>query len=183
MGPHFNAATTMIERKRLPPGLAAVLNDPGVLRAAIGELHSYASTNQAEGRPRRGIVFRVVKDWERQAIRQKLWSYFGPKDAPAREAFFDVLTGHMHIIDDSAVSHAHARHGARSEGNELLVLTILDFMKIPEVVDLRYLVEFSVAKGMPRLVYQKSYDRCTLVVVEELHKNAGLLIKTAYKKK
>jgi hypothetical protein len=143
----------------------------------------YASTNRTNDRPRRGIVFRVVEEWERRAISQRLWSYFGPKAAPEQEDKFNVAVGHLHIIDDSGVSHAHTRHGPREGEGHRLVLTVLDFMKIPDVVNPRYIGEFSMAKATPRLVYRKPYDGFNLVVVQELHQNAGLLIKTVYKQK
>jgi phage-Barnase-EndoU-ColicinE5/D-RelE like nuclease3 len=183
MGPHFNAAPTTIARKRLPAGLVAILNNPGVLCAAIAELHAYANTNRMNDRPRRGIVFRVIEEWERRSIVHKLWNFFGTKNAPENEHKFNVPIGHMHTIDDSAVSHACNRHGLMEGKNQHLVLTVLDFQRIPEVVNPRYISEFSVAKGMPRMVYRKQYDGFTLVVVQELQQQTGLLIKTVYKQK
>jgi hypothetical protein len=183
MGPYFNAAATTISRKRLPAGLVAILGDPATLSAAIGELHAYANTNRANDRLRRGIVFRVVEEWERAAIVQKLWNYFGPSRAAEHERGYSVAVGHMHLIDDSAMSHACNRHGSSEGEHHHLLLSISDFKKIPEVVDPRYIVEFSVAKGMPRIIYRKTYDGFILVVVEELQEKTGLLIKTAYKKR
>jgi hypothetical protein len=183
MGPYFDNAATTIARKRLPPGLVAILDDPGALRATIGELHTYAVSNRAPDRARRGIVFRVIEEWERRALMEKLWNYFGPKTAPGQERKFNVAIGHMHIIDDSAMSHAYNRHGSREGEPHDLLLGLLDFMQIPEVVDPRHLVEFSVAKGMPRIVYRKHYDLFSLVVVQELQQKAGLVIKTVYKRK
>jgi hypothetical protein len=183
MGPHFNAAATTIARQRLPPGLVAILDNPGALRATIGELHAYANANRTHDRPRRGIVFRIIEEWERRALMEKLWNYFGARTAPTQEKTFNVVIGHMHIIDDSAVSHACNRHGVADGEDHGLSLSVLDFMKIPETVDPRHVVEFSIAKGMPRLVYRKHYDQHSLVVVQELQQKTGLVIKTVYKRK
>jgi hypothetical protein len=184
MGSYFNTAATMIGRKRLPPGLVAILDDQMALGAAIGELHEYAIANREPDRPRRGIVFRVVQVWECEAIVQKLWNYFGLKDAAANADLFSLALGHMHVIDDSAMSHASNRHGAKHGKLDHLSLTVTDFMKIPDVVNPRHIVEFSVAKGTPRIVYRKAYDRHVLTVVQELQMKAGMIaIKTAYKHK
>lgn|GEM_PF-6047701 len=163
--------------------MVAILNDSFALTGAIGELHAYATTNRESDRLRRGIVFRVVEEWEPHAIRQKLWSYFGPKSAPSQVNKFAVNVGHMHIIDDSGVSHTQSRHGPREAADHDLAVTLAEFKKIPEVVNPRYIVEFSIAKGMPRIVYRKFFDGFSLVVVEELQYKAGLLVKTAYRQK
>jgi hypothetical protein len=174
----------MIGRKRLPPGLVAILDDPVTLDAAIGELHEYAIGNREPDRPRRGVVFRVVQVRECEAIVQKLWNYFGLKDAAGSAELFSVALGHMHVMDDSAISHASNRHGAKEGELDHLSLTVSDFMRIPEVVNPRHIVEFSVAKGTPRIVYRKAYDRHVLAVGQELQMKAGMIaIKTAYKHK
>jgi len=172
-----------IGRKRLPPGIVAVLDDPEGLRAAIRELHSYAKQNRGPGRPRRGIVFRVVEEWEYHAIRHKLADLFGPKYVSVNESLYSVPVGFLHFLDDSFVSHACNRHAVAEGARHHLVLTPGDFERIPDVVNPRHIREFSMSKGMPRIVYEREYDGMSLVVVEEVQSKAGLTVKTAYRKK
>jgi hypothetical protein len=182
-GPKFNAAMNAIGRRRLAPGLVAILDNAESLRTAIRELYAYGSGNKVPERPRRGIVFRIVEEWECQAIRHKLIDFFGPRHVAANEGLFSVPVGHLHFFDDSFVSHACNRHAIVEGPHNHLLLTVDDFEKIPEVVDPRHIREFSITKGMPRIVYERVYGVTALVVVQEIQSKAGLAVKTAYKKK
>ncbi len=178
----FKNASDSIGRRRLPSGLVAVLDDPESLSLAIAQLHEYATRNRESNRHRQGVVFRVVQAWESQAIRHKLYDYTGSKNISTYDAIFAVPLGHLHVLDDSLISHACNRHAA-AETNPDLVMNLVDFQRIPEVIDPRHITEFSVVKEMPRIVYQKEYTNGWLVVVEEIQAIAGLSVKTIYKKK
>lgn len=173
---------TSIARRRLPAGIIAILDDPEALRQAIDDLHMYANANRQPGRPRRGIVYRVVEAWECQAIRGKLVEFFGSKRIAEIEALYAVPLGHFHIVEDSHISHICNRHGEPEAGDAHQSLTIADFERIPEVINPRHIVGLSFKKGMPRLIYERVYGEDVLVVVEELRPKE-LSLKTAYKKR
>lgn len=179
----FERAPKIIGRRRLPAGLIAVLNNAAMLRAAIEELHTYANGNREAGRPRRGLVFRVVEAWEQEAFVQKLHNLYGSKHPWCREGKFFIPLGHLHIIDDSLMSHACNRHAITEGTHPHLILSIDDFRRIPEVVNPRNIVEFAFEKGMPRVIYEKAYEQKVLVVVQEIQASAGLAVRTAYKKR
>ncbi len=63
-----------------------------------------------------------------------------------------------------------------------IAITASDICRVPEVVRSQNIVEFSVAKGKPRIVYAQSFNDGTLRVVEEIQAVAGLAFKTCYKK-
>jgi hypothetical protein len=66
---------------------------PLALRGAIEELYTYAADTCTPDRPCRGIVYRVVSDEERLAIRYKLQNFLGMK----RQFRHAVLTSrHIH---------------------------------------------------------------------------------------
>lgn len=183
MGPYFDSASTRIGRKRLPPGLVAMIEDPFVLREGIRELHEYATTNRQPNRPRRGIVFRVVEAWEQHAIMQRVCAYFGQKLLARYGSRFAVRVGDVHVVDDSVVSHAFNRHAIEEGAHQShLGLMLEDFQRIPEVVDPRYIAKFTETRGMPRIVYERAYERFVIVVIEEIRAKAGVVVKTAYKR-
>ena len=183
MSAWFPSGITKLGRRRLPEGLVAILDDRVALGAAIVQLHEYANQDRTPGRPRRGIIYRVVEAWESQATRHKLYELCGNKKAPAHEAVFTFPCGHYHLIDDCGVSHACNRHAIAEAAHPHLVLTVEDFVRIPEIVDPRHIVEFSITRGVPRIIYEREYDGRVLVVVEELQARAGLVVKTAYRRK
>jgi len=161
MGPCFAAGETRIGRTRLPAGLVAILTNTMQLRCAIAELHHYATTVRAPDRPRRGIVYRIVENWEVDALGHKLRNFYGSKLEEV-EADFPFLAGHFHLLDDSTISHACNRHAIAEGAHPHQLLEVGDFHLIPEVVDPRNIVEFSVSKNMPRVVYEKAVDGRTL---------------------
>jgi hypothetical protein len=179
----MSVAVGRIDRERLPAGLVAVLDDSSALDNAIGELFTYATGNRQCNRPRRGIVFRVVREKERDSIVHGIWNSRDKKEASVYSAAFRIAVGHMHIMDDSFVSHSCNRHGESEHDPRRLSMSLPDFKRIPKVVDPRNIVDFVLGKGLPRIVYEQVCGEHTLVVVEELQANVGLAIKTAYKKK
>jgi hypothetical protein len=181
VGPHFASGKTSIGRTRLPSGLVAI-TDAQILRAAIAELHDYANNNRVPNRPRRGIVYREVEQWEFDALQNKLFTFYGEKRLDEL-SLFRFTVGHHHIIDDSTVSHACNRHAITEGAQPHLLLTLADFQLIPEVVNPRYIGSFSVTKDKPRIVYERELNGQTLVVVEEVRLRAGFAAKTAYKKR
>jgi hypothetical protein len=185
MGPNFDKGKTRIGRERLPPGIVAILDDQEMLRGAILELLAYATDVHTAEKMRRGIVYRLVSDAERQAITYKLQDFFGMKRFLPEERTYTVPTGHWHFMDDRAVSHANTRHGIVETGSSAghLALAPLDFCQVPSVVHSRNIVEFCVTKGMPRIVYEQAFDEGTLRVVEEIQAQAGLAFKTCYRKR
>jgi hypothetical protein len=182
MGVHFDKASRMIGRQRLPSGLVAILDDASALRGAINELHDYANNIREPNRSRKGIVFRVVDVNERTAIVHKLCDRFG-SDVSKHDGIFCIPVGHWHLIDDSVTSHACNRHAITEGAQNHLLLTKEDFQRIPDVVNPRYIREFATAKNMPRIVYEREYDDFALVVVQEIQAKAGLAVKTAYRKR
>jgi hypothetical protein len=183
LGPHFDGAPTSIGRRRLPVGLVAILDDARRLSGAIRELHAYAVHNREPSRPRRGIVFRVVEEWERAAVGHKLRNTYRPNEIAQQEQSFAIRLGQLHIIDDSLISHACNRHASSESEHAHLRLTIDDIERIPTTVDPRNITEFTMIRELPRIIYEKSFDNGTIVVVEEIQIKAGLAVKTAYKKK
>jgi hypothetical protein len=85
-------------------------------------------------------------------------------------------------MDDSVTSHACNRHASTEGARHHLLLTREDFQRIPEVVQPRYIREFTMARNMPRIVYEREYDDFALVVIQEIQKSAGLAVKTAYRR-
>ncbi|MGD0771052.1 MAG: hypothetical protein ABSB42_22940 [Tepidisphaeraceae bacterium] len=182
MGPSFEKGLRTVGRRRLPDGVVAILDDHETLRAAIRELHAYAIQNRSRSRQRRAIIFRVVNAGERQAFLAKLSQFFGPKNLSIQESIYGFEVGHFHFVDDSFMSHVTSRHSIETVPGHVAV-TVDDLVCIPEIVNPKWIVNFRFIKKMPRIIYERRYDRSTIVVVQEIQANAGLSVKTIYKKK
>ncbi|HVT89928.1 MAG TPA: hypothetical protein VHD56_13825 [Tepidisphaeraceae bacterium] len=182
MGPNYEKGSTRLGRNRLPQGVVAILDDAATLNGAIEELHHYASESKSPNRPRRGIIFRVVTPGEREAFIEKLIQFFGSKNLASQLDIYSYPVGHPHLIDDSLMSHASNRHSIETVHGHIAV-TIEDYLRIPEIVRPKYIREFAFTRQMPRIVYERMYNNCTIVVIQEIQAKAGLSVKTIYKKR
>jgi hypothetical protein len=182
LGPNFEKGLRRIGRRRLPAGLVAILDDQVTLRAAIRELYEYANNQRSATRPRRGIIFRVVSAGERQAFIGKLEQFFGTKNLSGQESVYGVPIGLWHLIDDSFMSHVVARHSTETDAT-LVPVTLDDLVLIPDLINPRWIREFAFTKKMPRVVYETRHGESTVVIVQEIHTNVGLAVKTIYRKK
>jgi len=146
-------------RRRLPDGFVAILDDQETLRGAIRELHAYSIQNRSPNRPRRGIIFRIVTDVERQAFLTKLERIFGPRNLSSQESIYGYPVGHFHFLDDSFMSHVTNRHSIESAAGHIAV-GLDDLLQIPHIVNPRWIANFACIKQMPLRAHPWRCDDC-----------------------
>jgi len=173
-----------IGRERLPSGYLAFLEDPDLCQLAIQDLHAYAVMTPKD-RQLRGMVYRLVDAAERDRVNYRLQSVFGVPAFASKSELFCPAVGFGHVIDSEHIAHACNRHSdqATERGHGHIAIQCSDFQLIPEVTKAVHIVNFQMSGTSPRIIYSKSYERFELVVVEELRRRIGLVLKTIYKQK
>ncbi len=185
VGPNFESGKLQIGRERLSEGLVAILDDRARLTAALIELHAYALAERHSCRPRRGIVFRVVTEGERDAVNYRIQEQIGIATFAEAAAVFNVRIGDWHVIDHHHLVHICNRHAdAKKEASRgQIPITQYDLGQIPMVVVARNIIDFRVVGEMPRIVYRMLDERGALVAIEEIRRKDGLILKTLYREK
>ncbi len=98
----------------------------------------------------------------------------------------DVSSDYSHVIDSDAIRHAMKQHGGVSESNRgQIALTNSDFEKIEDIVTNYDTVNSEEGKrGIPNIIYSKSYPDGTTVFIEEQRRGRKeLAAVTMWKKK
>ena len=185
VGIEFSKGAKTIGRRRLKPGIVAILNDDQTRCEAIRELHKYALGGSGRGAGGFGIIYRVVDEVEANLVRQRLYDLVGLRKFNSLIARFQ-LRGYWHLLREDYIRHACNRHGddrrERLHGQE--GLTADDFVMIPEITEPRYIVDAGMnASGRPYLRYQKRVGSTTIVFQELRESEDVLLFQTMRKEK
>ncbi|MFI5381907.1 MAG: hypothetical protein ACHRHE_21635 [Tepidisphaerales bacterium] len=185
VGFEFAKGARAIGRRRLKPGIVAILEDNETRRGAIRELYEYALRGAGRGAGGFGIVYRVVDENEANGIRQRLYDLMGPRRFNSMIGQFQ-LRGYWHVLREDYIRHAHNRHGddyrERLHGQE--GLKVEDFVRIPEITAPRHIVDAGTnANGRPYFRYEKSFDSSTIVFQELREAEDLLLFQTMRKEK
>jgi len=182
IGPNFLSGRTRIGRSRLSPGIFSHLDQAG-WRLAIRDLHAYA-VQGATQKQLYGIAFRVVEAAERDAINYKIQELLGVKDFAANSQLFCPPEGHLHIVDSEHVAHVCNRHSdlIAEQRRGSVAIVAEDFERIIEVVSPKNIGEFSMERGIARIIYSKEFELARMVVIEEL-RTRSVAFKTMYKPK
>jgi hypothetical protein len=142
-------------------------------------MYSYVCGQEKRPREKRGIIFGLVTPRDREAYLNKLIALLGIDDYSRNIETFYIPPEHWHVLDTEHLTHIVKRHSGSSE----IAIAKFDIQRLPQVVEPRNVVEFSIYKRMPRIVYASDYADGRLVVIQEIERKMGLVVKTLYKQK
>ena len=185
VGPRFAKGARTIGRRRLKPGIVAILDDDDIRRGAVCELYEYAIRGSGRGAGGFGIVYRVVDEVDANLIRQRLYDLMGARKFNSMIDRFQ-LRGYRHLLREDYIRHANNRHGddRRESLHGQEGLTVDDFVRIPEITEPRYIVDAGFnSAGRPYLRYEKKVGSATIVFQELREAEDLLLFQTMRKEK